>query len=151
MADCTLEDLQLLQGTLDSDVNHPVWCRYIGLLVKREFTHEVTGDASYAGLGGWSPAKHFNFMWRLTREDLIQVGFDMKSINLNTAEPDGTSDGLHINILEFVTIIIDLWFELSPGFVMQLVLIDLLSAIYLDLPWVSLSPALFPQSSQEIT
>jgi hypothetical protein len=52
-------------------------------------------------------------MWRLTREDLLTVGFDMKAIDADTCEPDGSSNGLHINVLEFVAIIIELWFALA--------------------------------------
>jgi hypothetical protein len=67
--------------------------------------------------------------------------------------------GLHFaacrkQALSLEATLMELWgitLQLSPGFVMQLVLIDLLFVIYLDSPWVSLSPALFPQSSQEIT
>jgi hypothetical protein len=51
-------------------------------------------------------------MWGLTCDDLVHAGFDMKSIDADTAEPNGTTDGLYINILEFITIIIDLWFAL---------------------------------------
>ena len=99
---------------MDEDPNNPVWSRYIGLLVDREPTHCCLGDASYGGLGAWSPASDFNFMFRLTRDDLIRAGFDMKAINDDTCEPDGASDdGLHINVLEFVVIIIQLWFVLK--------------------------------------
>ena len=49
-------------------------------------------------------------MWRLSRDDLIRSGFDMKALAANTSEPDGSSDGLHINILEFVGMLIELWF-----------------------------------------
>jgi hypothetical protein len=34
----------------------------------------------------------------------------MKSIDDDTREPDGTSNGMHINVLEFITMIIELWF-----------------------------------------
>ena len=90
--------------------HHPVWSRYIGLLVDRDPTHVCLSDASYGGLGSFSLHEHFNFRWRLTRQDLIDAGFDMKSIDEDTSEPDGTSDGLHINVLEFVAMIIELWF-----------------------------------------
>jgi len=44
------------------------------------------------------------------RDDLIATGFDMKAISEDTCKPDRSSDGEHINVLEFVTIIIELWF-----------------------------------------
>lgn len=108
-----IQDLRLLRSTLDSNASHPVWSRYIGLLVDREPNHQCWSDASYGGLGAFSLKEHFNFKWRLYREDLVQVGFDMKAIDEDTCEPDGTSDGLHINILEFVTMIIELWFVIA--------------------------------------
>jgi hypothetical protein len=81
--------------------------------VEREPTHECFSDASYAGIGAFSAYEEFNFRWRLTRDDLIQVGFDMKAIDEDSGEPDGTSDGLHINVLEFIAMIIELWFVIT--------------------------------------
>ena len=130
MPSYALRDLQLLRLTLDDNENHPVWSRYIGLLVDREPTHQCLSDASYSGIGAFSEQEHFNFRWRLFRADLIQVGFDMKSIDDDTCEPDGTSDGLHINVLEFVTMIIELWFVIvicqrrgphPGGYIVQLI------------------------------
>jgi hypothetical protein len=37
----------------------------------------------------------------LIHEDLVQAGFDMKAIDEDAGEPNGTSEGLHINVLEF--------------------------------------------------
>jgi hypothetical protein len=111
-----VRDLRLLRSTIDDDPSHPVWSRYIGLIVDRESTHFAPGDASYSGLGGWSA--EFNFKWRLTRQDLINAGFDMKAIDADTQEPDGTDpDGEHINVLEFVVIIIQAWFTIR--FIME--------------------------------
>jgi hypothetical protein len=42
------------------------------------------------------------------RADLVKTGFDMKSIAEDTCEPNGTDNGLHINVLEFITMIIEL-------------------------------------------
>ena len=113
MPNHSLSDLRLLRSTLDENENHPVWSRYIGLLVDRDPTHLCLSDACYAGLGAFSINEHFNFRWRLFHEDLVSAGFDMKSINEDTSEPDGTSDGLHINVLEFVAMIIELWFVIA--------------------------------------
>jgi hypothetical protein len=57
----------------------PVWSQYIGLLIPREATHQFLSDASYAGIGGWSP--DFLVQWRVMRHDLIRLGFSMKIID----------------------------------------------------------------------
>jgi hypothetical protein len=46
----TTLDLHLLQSTLDDIESHPVWSRYIGLLVDQEPMHECFSDASNAGI-----------------------------------------------------------------------------------------------------
>jgi hypothetical protein len=69
--------------------------------------------------GGGS--RHLGFCWRLYRLDLQNAGFDMKALD-NTGEPASpdVNDGLHINVLEFLAIIVNLWLTLhlirrSPG------------------------------------
>jgi hypothetical protein len=53
-------------------------------------------------------------MWRVTREDLIAFGFNMKTIGPATDEPmDPAQQGLHINPLEFLAAIINLWLALK--------------------------------------
>jgi hypothetical protein len=126
----TQQDLRLLRSTLDGNEQHPVWSRYIGLLVDRAPTHLCFSDACYDGLGAFSINEHLNFRWRLFRDDLCYCGFDMKSIDDDTREPDGTSDGIHINVLEFITMIIELWFVIviikrkgpfPGGYIVQLI------------------------------
>jgi hypothetical protein len=54
-----------------------------------------------------------DFMWRLSRDDLASFGFPMYE-----DEPKKDEEGLHINILEFIAIIITLWMALrrvKPG------------------------------------
>jgi hypothetical protein len=51
-------------------------------------THQTLSDASYAGIGGWSP--DFRIQWRVMRADLIALGFNMKIINRFAPEPRGT-------------------------------------------------------------
>ena len=106
----TTQDLSLLRSTLDDNPYHPVWSRYIGLIVDRSPTHTARSDASYGGLGAWSD--DFNFKWRLYRDDLVSAGFAMKLIDNDTQEPIGSQaeQGEHINLLEFVAIIIEFWF-----------------------------------------
>eukprot|EP00980_Cylindrotheca_fusiformis_P003813 scaffold843_cov88-Cylindrotheca_fusiformis.AAC.2 len=102
---------QLLE-TLLGEANRSLWVRPISLYLERRVTHSVLSDASYLGLGGWSP--DFLFLWRLTRSDLVAHGFDMKAISNVSGEPSSpTAVGLHINPLEFVAAIINLWVALK--------------------------------------
>jgi hypothetical protein len=120
----------------------PIWSQYIGLLIPREATHRILSDASYAGIGGWSP--HFQIQWRVMRVDLVLLGFPMKIIDKYAEEPlDATSAGLHINPLEFIAAIVNLWLivklvqTLPPcptGYI-----IDLLSDNTSALSWLSVT------------
>eukprot|EP00980_Cylindrotheca_fusiformis_P017027 scaffold5212_cov116-Cylindrotheca_fusiformis.AAC.1 len=102
---------QLLE-TLIGEQHSSLWVRPISLYLERRVTHSVLSDASYLGLGGWSP--DFLFLWRLTRSDLAAHGFDMKSISATSGEPtSATTAGLHINPLEFVAAIVNLWVALK--------------------------------------
>eukprot|EP00980_Cylindrotheca_fusiformis_P014329 scaffold3825_cov131-Cylindrotheca_fusiformis.AAC.2 len=102
---------QLLE-TLIGERHNSLWVRPISLYLERRVTHSVLSDASYLGLGGWSP--DFLFLWRITRSDLVAHGFDMKAISNDSGEPSSaTAAGLHINPLEFVAAIINLWVALK--------------------------------------
>jgi hypothetical protein len=68
-------------------------------------------DASYEGVGGWSP--DFQVMWRLSREDLLLLGFPLKLVTSADGEPEMDAAGLHINHLEFIAAIINLWLLLK--------------------------------------
>jgi hypothetical protein len=102
-----IDDLKLLMEMLTLPEFSPVWSCYIGLLIPRIATSRFLSDASYEGLGGWSP--EFQVQWRLTKQDLIDVGFNMKIVDAITGEPDPEQKGLHINPLEFLGCIINLW------------------------------------------
>jgi hypothetical protein len=102
-----LEDVATIFHLLDDNAEHPVWQSYIGFLVDREPTARIISDAAYEGLGGWSPDALFK--WRLSRADLVNAGFDMKHLEGSASEPDLDALGLHINVLEFVAIILNLW------------------------------------------
>jgi hypothetical protein len=108
-----IRDMRLLLETLLAPEEDPLWTRPIALLVPREPTHWVRSDASYAGIGGWTP--YFGgLMWRVTREDLVLLGFNMKTIGPKTDEPtDPANSGLHINPLEYLAAIINLWLALK--------------------------------------
>ena len=108
-----LRDIRLLMETLLAPEEDPIWTRPIALLVPRTATHWLKSDASYAGIGGWSQ-DFGTFMWRVTQEDLLEFGFNMKPIGQLIDEPvDPTTTGLHINPLEFLAIIINLWLALK--------------------------------------
>jgi hypothetical protein len=118
-----MRDLDLLRQTLppadatDTDPFH-YWSRPIGLMIPREPNVVALSDASYSGLGGWSPT--WNFMWRLTRDDLIAFSFDMRQIDqagedllmYERDHPDALR-GLHINVLELIAIIVNTWIILK--------------------------------------
>jgi hypothetical protein len=137
-------DLQFLCDYLREPEFSPIWSRYIGLLVPRLATHALLSDASYEGVGGWSP--DFKVMWRLTQEDLILLGFPLKVVNPVTGEPAALdTTGLHINPLEFIACIINLWVLLkciqslppcATGYV-----IDLLSDNTSALSWLKVTAA----------
>jgi hypothetical protein len=135
------DDLRFLCEQLLRPEFDPVWSCYIGLLIPRDATHAFLSDASYEGLGGWSP--QFEVQWRLTKADLIELGFDMKVVDAITGEPDPEQLGLHINPLEFIATIINLWLllrlvmtlpERSTGYI-----VDLLSDNTSALSWMKIT------------
>jgi hypothetical protein len=104
-----LRDICLLLETLLAPEEDPLWTRPIALLVPRKPTHWLKSDASYAGIGGWT-LSFGTFMWRITREALVDFGFNMKTIGTMVDEPtDPNTQGLHINPLEFLAVIVNLW------------------------------------------
>lgn len=120
ISDEVLADLRLLKATCSSrrhDSTHQ-WSRPIAMLIPREPTCSIYSDAAHSGLGGWSP--DLRFVWRLTRKDMVDAGFDMQEIDDNGVErnrwrkaddlPPGHAEQLHINPLEFIAIIINIWF-----------------------------------------
>ena len=130
---------QLLETLLEPE-GSPLWTRPIALYLDRDPTHTVYSDASYAGIGGWSP--DFGFLWRLTYDTLIEHGFNLKPIELKTREPtDAMADGLHINPLEYIGCLVNLWITLK--FVMDAgprpggYILSLLSDNMTALSWMS--------------
>ena len=108
-----LATIHQIRETLLAPEGSPLWSRPIALYLDRDYTHRVYSDASYGGIGGWS--SDFGFLWRLVREDLVRAGFDMKPIDLSSSEPlDATEPtGLHINPLEFIGVLINLWITIK--------------------------------------
>jgi hypothetical protein len=136
-------DLRFLCEFLSEPEFSPVWSRYIGLLVPRIATHELLSDASYEGIGGWSP--DFKVMWRFTREDLLLLGFPLKLVTSADGEPEMDAAGLHINPLEFIAAIVNLWLLLKC--IQQLppcetgYIVDLLSDNTSALSWLKVTAA----------
>ena len=52
-------------------------------------------------------------MWCLTKEDLLFLGFSLKVTNPMTGEPKSNESGLHMNRLEFIAAIINMWILLK--------------------------------------
>jgi hypothetical protein len=54
-------------------------------------------DASYEGLGGWLP--EFQVQWWLTREDLLELGFNLKVVNAVSGEPTPDEKSTPLSLL----------------------------------------------------
>ena len=110
----TVSDIQWLRSILEPEKAHSrFWTRPIGLLVPREIQGYWYSDASYEGIGGW--CKYFRIMWRITKADLESMDFPLPE----TTEWDPESNpehALHINILELLGLIINLWFTITLAF-----------------------------------
>ena len=83
-------DLQFITTLLQEAPEH-IWHRPISLLIPREPHFESKSDASSFGLGGYSTELHFQ--WRLLASDL-------------------NADKLHINIKEFLALLITIYFKM---------------------------------------
>jgi hypothetical protein len=106
-----VRDLQVMVDALSLPEHDPTWTRPIALLIPRTATHSFLSDASYGGLGGWSP--EFDIMWRVMRDTLLLFGFPMKQIDTAGEPIDFANEGVHINPLEFIAIIINIWIALK--------------------------------------
>jgi hypothetical protein len=68
-------------------------------------------DAAYEGLDSWSPT--FLFMWQVYYDTLIQHSFNMVTLSpLADCKPTSnqTETEIHINILKYLVLIINVWF-----------------------------------------
>jgi hypothetical protein len=121
-----IADLRIVASALTVDEWATTWTPPIALMLPRTATHIYKSDASYGGIGGWSPHTQL-WVWG----DLLRLSFSMKRITPFAEPADPRSpDGLHINILEFLGIIINLWLALillrksippPTGFILELV------------------------------
>jgi hypothetical protein len=107
----TARDLAVIVEVLRLPESHSTWTRPIALLIPCTSTHTFLSDASYGGLGGWSPA--FKVMWQVMRDALLVYGFPMKHVDTAGEPIDVTNKGLHINPVEFTAIIINLCLALK--------------------------------------
>jgi hypothetical protein len=101
-----IRDLHVMADALSRPEGDSTWTCPIALLSPRTPTESFLSDASYGGLGGWSP--EFKVMWRVMRDDLLFFGFPMREIDRAGEPADITAEGLHINLLEFMAIIISI-------------------------------------------
>jgi hypothetical protein len=122
-------DLNIILVALAEPEWSQTWTRLIGMMIPRTATHEILSDASYGGMGGWSP--QLRIKWRILCHELINHGFSMKTMNSANEPADlYNPDGTHINLLKFVAVVINLWIALKllarsqappTGFILELI------------------------------
>jgi len=105
--DDTMMDICLVRMFLAPDGHSRVWTRPIGLLILRSPTIRPISDASYGGLGGW--AQGHPLIWRLNKADLEACGFILPTGREPSEAEKKETDFDHINILEFVAVIVNIW------------------------------------------
>jgi len=103
---------ELCQVTLLLNINNPpsiIWWQPIGLLIPQESQFSFLSDASHKCIGSW--CLQFGLMWWVTKEELGTLGYSM----VVTTEPldQDTLDMIHINVLEFVALTMNIWFALA--------------------------------------
>ena len=89
LASSCLKDLRSLLCALARPQWDAIWTRPIALLIPRTPTHTMYSDASYGGIGGWSP--DFDFMWRVMHQDLQRFGFHPNLMLLDDPAMQGTT------------------------------------------------------------
>jgi len=105
-----VKDLCDLSMLLEVNTLHSwAWCQPIGLLIPHPIQFTFLSNASYEGIGGWSP--HFSLMWCITKAELCSLGFSMV-VGLEPSAGDPAT-AIHINILEFIALCINVWFALA--------------------------------------
>ena len=92
------------------DEHNPVWTRPLGLLIPRDPHGTPYSDASTTGLGGFCYALHFQ--WRYLVSDLLKG---------TVFKPKERKEGdeAHINVLEFVAIIINIYFSILKVYALK--------------------------------
>ena len=113
-----VEDLNMLHSFIDFEEDSPIWNRPMGLFFPRVphcilETDMSTGDKSgtKGGLGG--TISLFNAMWRLSNADIMSLGIDPLYLRPRGAEFGDDDALLHVNIGEFIAIIINIWLAIT--------------------------------------
>ncbi len=110
LTDCLRHDFKALCSLLTIDEQSPTtWSRPIGLLIPHKSTFTFFSDALHEGLGGWCPQLHL--MWHITKAELQSLGFIM--VVHSKPSPGDPIDILHINVLEFIALLVNVWFALA--------------------------------------
>lgn len=107
-----LADLEYLLRAVSPTASPSLWERPIGLIIPRDPTITFWTDASLNGMGGWCAADQLNHKWRLSLEDFHQCGLPAgpgRWTNPQNYGSDVYPDNPHINILEFIALIIEIW------------------------------------------
>ena len=113
-------ELCILHHTIDDNIYHPVWCHSISLIIQCEPTLIAKSDAAYEGIRGI--LDHLDCMWHVSGDDLWQLGWvlygDEQELQQPLSDQEFTGyllaqEGIHINLLEFVTIFINVWMTLK--------------------------------------
>jgi hypothetical protein len=88
------------------------WRRCIGHLIERSPNSKAIQDAAHKCLGSWSAT--FQFMWRITHDELHSdpVNWPMKCFDSICLDTPLHAEGIHINVLEFLACVINLWLAL---------------------------------------
>jgi hypothetical protein len=104
---------QLMCQNISMDPNYSNWQRYIGYIVDRSPNCKAIQDAVLEGPGDWSSL--YKFMWCITHDELCSppCSWPMKAFDTDMLDAPIDAAGLHINILEFLAIILNLWLVLS--------------------------------------
>ena len=105
-------DLEHLLQSISEDPADPLWERNIGLIIPRDPTITFHTDASTNAMGGWCSEVQLNHMWRITLADFHACGLPNQPGRWTNPQNYGSDvypDNPHINILEFLALIIEIW------------------------------------------
>jgi hypothetical protein len=108
---CVDLDLMCQNASLNPDDSN--WRCYISFIVDQSPNCKAIQDAAHQGLGSWSST--FQFIWRTMTHDehhSAPISWPMKVFNHAKLDAPFHADGLHINLLEIVALIINMWFVL---------------------------------------
>jgi hypothetical protein len=102
-----MTDIRLVPMFLAPEGHSRVLTRPIGLLIPRSPTITPISDACYGDLGCW--AQGHTLIWRLIKADLEAYSFILPTGREPSEAEKKERDFDHINILEFVAVIVNIW------------------------------------------